>query len=144
VNDGIASDVSDSSTSVVTTAAPHPASITGTIGDQKVTVNSTTNTPFAAVTITNVDIGPLMFHMTVKLNPKNNGNFAAPNRFKSDPSGDGVYFDGNAKDASTAIKALIFHPTNPGRTTFTIEVNPGDSRLKVTDSKTVVEAIPAP
>jgi plastocyanin len=140
VNDGAT--VSDANTTVIATAVNDPPSISGTVAAQPVNDNATIH-PFSSVTINDNDNAAEQMTVTVTQDVTANGSFTTLAGFTN--NGGGVYtFTGTRAQATTALRGLVFTPTNhqvvPGQTVttgFTIQVNDG---LTATDTTTTVIA----
>jgi hypothetical protein len=139
---GSSTNVSDATTSVVTTSGP---AITGTVANQAVTTQ-TTIAPFVTVTI--ADNPTQTETLTVTLSDPANGSFTNLGNGSYDVIS-GVYTTtGSAADVTTDLQGLIFHPATgtPGQsvtTTFTISDIDAAS-ASATDSVTSVIAAAGP
>jgi|GEM_PF-1447904 len=139
-DDPFAAPVTNSTTTVISTSINDPPTITGTVAGQPVNDNATI-LPFATVTIGDVDVQNVT--VTVTLDAAAKGVFSTLNGFTD--LGGGVYeFTGTAAAATTAIRGLVFNPTNDRvavglteTTTFTINVDDGIA-AQVTDNTTTV------
>ena len=121
-----------------------PPTITGTTAGQNVNDNGTM-TPFTGVTIGDDDVGGL--DVTVTLSTAANGVLTSLGSFTD--AGGGVYTltAATPADATTAIRALTFDPTENQvevgstiTTTFTIDVEDGTAPT-LTDTTTTVSAV---
>ncbi|MBL8757486.1 MAG: hypothetical protein JNK35_03535, partial [Phycisphaerae bacterium] len=146
VDDGVATAVTDSTTTVVSTSVNDAPTITGVSAGQTVNDNATLN-PFSAVTFDDVDPSASVA-VSVTLDAAAKGVFTSASLIASGfvHAGGGVYtFTGTPADATTAIRALVFDPTdnrvNPTlteTTTFTISVDDGVAAAVTDDTTTVV------
>ena len=142
VDDGVAAPVSDATTTVVSTSVNDAPSIAGTVAGQAVNDTATVS-PFAGVSIGDVDNPAQTLSVSVTLDAAAKGAFTTLNGFTD--AGGGVYtFSGTAAAATSAIQGLVFDPTDnrvtPGSTettTFTISVDDGVA-APVTDNTTTV------
>ncbi|MFN8817007.1 MAG: DUF4347 domain-containing protein, partial [bacterium] len=131
VNDQTSSAVTNTATTVISTSVNDDPTISGATAGQAVNDNSTLS-PFSGLTIADLDPGQQQV-VTVTLDNSAKGVFTPSSLTASGfvHSGGGVYtFTGTADQATTAIRALVFDPTdnrvNAGSTettTFTIAVN---------------------
>ncbi len=137
VTDG-AGPVSNNATTVVSTSVGDPASIGGAVSGQSVNDNATL-APFSGVTIAEPD-GEILT-VDVQLDTATKGALSGGGF--TDLGGGHYQFSGTAASAQTAIRALVFDPTEnrvaPGlteTTTFSIAVT--DSSGPVIDNTTTV------
>jgi VCBS repeat-containing protein len=145
VNDGIAPVTSDT-VSVLITSVNDAPTIAGAVASQAVNDNATVS-PFTAVTIADVDTGQTQ-SVSVTLDNAAKGVFTPDSLTASgfQSAGGGVYtFSGSAAAATTAIRQLVFNPSdnrvNPGlteTTTFTIGTNDGVASTVTNNTTTVV------
>ncbi len=145
VSDGLTATVTDNATTVVSTSVNDAPTIMGSVAEQTVNDNSTLN-PFASVTIADVDVGQSVT-VTVSLDTQAKGLFTPGSLTTSGfvNNGNGTYtFVGTASQATIAIRALSFDPTdervavgNTETTTFSISVNDGVA-APATDNATTV------
>ena len=134
VSDGVAADVTDSATTVVSTSVNDATTFSGSSASQAVNDNATVM-PFSAFTISDVDSPAQMLTVQVLLDTAAKGSFTVLSLINSGfaDMGAGVYsFSGTASAATTAIRALVFQPTAnrvaPGQTettTLVVLVNDG-------------------
>ncbi|TKC09872.1 T9SS type B sorting domain-containing protein [Pedobacter polaris] len=119
-----------------------PPVIGGMAAGQAVT-DKTTVLPFSTVTITDAETAQTQ-SISVTLDVAAKGSFTTLNGFTN--AGSGIYtYSGNAANAQTAIRGLVFTPT-PNRvavgstetTTFTISVNDGVASAVTNNTTTVV------
>ncbi len=146
VNDGVASAVSNNTTTVVSSGVNDAPTITGVSGGQAVTDNAVVS-PFSGVTIADLDPGQTQT-VSVTLDAAAKGVFTAASLTSSGfaNAGGGVYtFSGSAAAATTAIRALVFDPSNDRvavgsteTTTFTVSVNDGVAAATTNNTTTVV------
>jgi hypothetical protein len=145
VNDGIAPTVTDSTTTVVTTATENPPTISGAVAGQTIT-DQAADRPFSGVTIGDVDSTAQTLVLTVTLSDRANGTLSNLGGGYYDAAA-GVYtVSGTAAGLTAALDALIFTPTthqvpagSTVTTTFSIGVNDGVAPT-VTNSTTSVIA----
>ncbi|RYE24540.1 MAG: hypothetical protein EOP51_07030, partial [Sphingobacteriales bacterium] len=143
VNDGVATTVTNNTTTVVSTAVNDAPAIAGIVTNQAVT-DKTTISPFSGVTLTDVDLPAQTQTVTVTLDAAAKGTFTTLNGFTG-PVG-GVYtYSGTAANAQTAIRGLVFTPganrvapSSTETTTFTISVNDGVAAVVTNNSTTVI------
>ena len=146
VDDGVASATTDSVTTAISTSINNAPTITGVAAAQ--TANDTaTVQPFASVTIGDADPGTTL-SISVTLDNAAKGVFTAGSLTSSGfaDAGGGVYtFTGTAADATVAIRALIFNPTDnrvatqtTETTTFTVSADDGVAAATVSSVTTVV------
>lgn len=150
INDGIAATVSDTTTTVVSTSVNDAPIISGAVAGQAVLDNATV-TPFGGITINDPDSPAQTQSVTVTLSDAAAGSFTPASLSASGfiDAGAGVYtFSGTAAAATTAIRQLVFAPTenrvvvgSTETTTFTISVNDGVAS-PATDPTTTVIASP--
>jgi hypothetical protein len=140
VNDGIASTVTDASTTVIATSVNDPPTITGAVAGQAIT-DEQTDRPFSGVAIGDPDVGQTET-LTVTLDSATKG--ALSNLGGGSYNGaTGVYsISGTRAAIKTAVDGLVFTPNQlaPGATettTFTIAVADSDGAT-VTDASTTV------
>lgn len=147
VDNGIILNVTDSTTTVVSTNLNTAPRINGALASQPVNDNATI-APFSAVTLIDVDNPAQTQSVSVKLDDAEKGSFTTLNGFVD--AGGGVYtFSGTAAAATVAIRGLVFTPT-PQRvpagetetTTLTISIN--DSIATTTNSTTTVISTAVP
>ena len=127
---------------MVSTSVNDAPSIAGTVAGQAVN-DSATLSPFAGVTIGDVDNPAQTLSVSVTLDTAAKGAFTTLNGFTD--AGGGVYtFSGTAAAATSAIQGLVFDPADnrvtPGSTEttiFTISVDDGVA-APVTDATTTV------
>jgi hypothetical protein len=145
-NDGAGGTSSDATSTVVSTSINDAPTISGSTAGQTANDNATVS-PFSGVTIADADASAsLTVHVTVDTNAK--GVFTAGSLESSGFAdfGGGLYiFTGSAAAATTAIRALVFNPTdNRGAvgttetTTFTIDINDEASATDSDAATTVV------
>ncbi len=119
--------------------------ITGAVAGQPVNDNATLS-PFAGVTVGDTDLPAQTLAVTVALDSAAKGIFSTLNGFTD--AGSGSYtFSGTATAVTTAIRGLIFDPSdNRGlpstteTTTFTIVVSDSQATPATNDTTTVVSA----
>ncbi|MBS0196832.1 MAG: DUF4347 domain-containing protein [Planctomycetes bacterium] len=146
VSDGLIAATTNSATSVVSSPFNDAASIGGASAGQAVNDNATLS-PFSSITVTDADVPAQTFTVTVALDTAAKGAFTAGSLTTSGfaSAGGGSYtFSGTAAQAQTALRALVFDPTDnrvaagmTETTTFTITVSDGVA-ADVTDSTTTV------
>lgn len=144
VNDGIADDVIDETTSVVATAVNHAPILAGALSDQAVDDDAIV-APFSTFTITDTDRPAQRLSVSVQLSSTANGTFTTLAGFTD--AGAGLYtFTGTANEAQVALRGLAFTPVSnevaPGAsvtTTFSVSVDDGVADI-VADSTTSVVA----
>lgn len=144
VDDGVIDPVTDSTTTVVSTSVNNAPSITGAVSSQAVNDHATL-TPFSGVTIADADVESQLT-VTVTLDTAAKGVFTSESLTSSgfEDEGSGVYtFTGSASDVTTAIRGLVYNPTdnrvsatNTETTTFTVEVS--DTHTTTSDTDTTV------
>ena len=142
-NDGVASAVTNNTTTVVSTSINDSPTITGATAGHAVNDNSTVS-PFSSVIIGDVDSPAQTQSVSVTLDTAAKGSFTTLNGFSN--AGSGVYtFSGTAANATTAIRGLVFTPAAnrvaPGSTettTFTISTNDGVASAVTNNTTTVV------
>jgi hypothetical protein len=143
VNDGVATAVTNSATTVVSTSVNDAPTIGGVTAVTNI-LDTATATPFSTVTIVDPDTPAQTQTVSVTLDVAAKGSFTTLNGFSN--GGGGVYtFNGTAAATQTAIRGLVFTPTanrvNPGlteTTTFTISVNDGVASAVTNNATTVV------
>src|SRR5262249_14224608 len=148
VNDGIATPVTNGLTSVVATSIKVGRASWREGGNQPVGDNATV-APFQGVSVADIDTPAQTLTVTVTLSSAANGVFTPASLTASGftSQGGGVYrFTGTAAQTTTAIRKLVFDPTDnqvaPGgtvTTTLTITVNDG-LRIPVPNGLTSVVA----
>ncbi|MCX5689578.1 MAG: hypothetical protein NTV94_07305, partial [Planctomycetota bacterium] len=145
-NDGAGGTSSDATTTVVSTSINDAPTVTGSAAGQAVNDNATVS-PFSGVTIGDVDASASIT-VSVTIDASAKGIFTAGSLTSSGfvSAGGGVYtFTGSAAAATTAIRALVFNPTdNRGAvgttetSTFTIGLNDGNGGTASNSSSTVI------
>ncbi|MCW2241407.1 FG-GAP-like repeat-containing protein [Azospirillum canadense] len=137
-----------SDTATITVTAVNDAPTLGGAGANQTVTDQTTVTPFAAVTIADVDLPGDTLAVTVTLDSAAKGAFTAASLTASGftDQGGGVYgFSGTASAAQAAIRQLVFQPAAnrkaPGgteTTTFTIALDDGAGGTASSAMTTVV------
>ena len=137
-----------SDTATITVTAVNDAPTLGGAGANQTVTDQTTVTPFAAVTIADVDLPGDTLAVTVTLDTAAKGAFTAASLTASGftDQGGGVYgFSGTASAAQAAIRQLVFQPAAnrkaPGgteTTTFTIALDDGAGGTASSATTTVV------
>ncbi|MGE0383643.1 MAG: Ig-like domain-containing protein, partial [Gammaproteobacteria bacterium] len=162
VNDGVTT-TNNATTTVVSTSVNDAPAIGGAVAGQAVNDTATVS-PFSALTIADADTGENDLTVTVTLDTAAKGAFTGASLTASGftDQGGGVYSRSglDAATAQTAIRALVFNPTDnrvaPGSTettTFTVDVDDGDTTTSnatttvvstsVNDAPTLTAAAPA-
>ncbi len=146
IDDGFATAVTDSTTTVTSTSINDAPTITGVVGSQAVNDNAT-RLPFAGVTLGDADSAQTL-SISVSIDDSAKGGFTSASLTASGfvSAGGGAYtFTGTAAAATAAIRALVFAPTNnriaPGTveiSTFTISVDDSMAAAATNSSTTVV------
>ncbi len=145
-DDGVASPVTNNTTTVVSSSVNDAPTIGGTSAGQAVNDNATVSL-FSAVTIADADASQSVT-VTVTLDTAAKGEFTSASLSASgftDATG-GVYtFTGTAAAAQTAIRLLSFDPANNRvavgmmeTTTFTISVDDGVAAAATDNTTTVI------
>jgi hypothetical protein len=144
--DGVASAVTNNTTSVVSTSINNNPTVSGASAGQAVNDNATLQ-PFSGVTIADVDVSSTVT-VIVSIDVAAKGVFtsASLNSSGFSNAGGGSYtFTGTASAATTAIRALVFDPTNDRvavssteTSTFTVQVTDNSSGTVSNATTTVV------
>lgn len=127
-SDGLAADVIDSTTTIVSTSVNDPPVIGGTVAGQALDENATIQ-PFGSVTISDADHPAQTLTVSVALDDKAKGSLSGLFVKQADGS---YTFSGDTAAAQAALRALVFSPTRnhaatgqTETTTFTLTVNDG-------------------
>jgi hypothetical protein len=143
VDDGVAAPVVDATTTVIATSVNDAPTLAGTLAGQTVTDTATVD-PFAGVTIGDADNPAQTLVVDVQLDDAAKGVLTNLGGFSD--LGGGLYrYTGTAGAVTTAIRGLVFDPTDdrvaPGSsetTTFTLTVDDGVAAPVVDATTTVI------
>ena len=133
VDDFLAPVVTNSTTSVVVTAQYNPPTVSGGVAGQT-TLDTGVVRPFSTVTVSDPDNPTPTLTVTVRLSAAANGTLSNLSGGAYDPATGSYTFSGTAVEATAALRALAFTPTEHQvaanatvTTTFSIGVTDGQS-----------------